>query len=47
VGECERKRSLGRLRHRGVDKIKINFKCVGNELTGLIWLRTQIRGGPL
>jgi hypothetical protein len=29
VGACERKRPLGRLRHRREDKIKINFKCDG------------------
>jgi len=46
VGECERKRPLGRLRHRGEDKIKINFKCHGNEWTGLIWLRAETRSGP-
>jgi hypothetical protein len=47
VGECERKRPLGRLRHGGEDKIKINFKCDGNEWSGLIRLRTETRGGPL
>jgi len=46
MGECERKRPLGRLRHRGKDKIKINFKCDGNEWTGLLWLRAETRGEP-
>jgi len=47
LGKCERKRPLGRLRHRGEDQIKINFKYDGNKWTGLIWLRAETRGRPL
>jgi len=37
VGKPDRKRLLGRPRHRWKDKIKINFKGIGRgALTGLI-----------
>jgi hypothetical protein len=43
VGKPERKRPLGRRRHRWVDNIKID----GVVWAGLIWLRIGTSGGLL
>jgi hypothetical protein len=44
----ERKRPLGRPRHRWEDTIKMDIKKIkGEAWTGFIWLRTGISGGLL
>jgi hypothetical protein len=48
VGKPERKRPLGRPRHRWMDNIKINLREIGWDVwTGSIWLRIGTCGGPL
>jgi hypothetical protein len=45
VGKPERKRPLGRPRHRRVGDIKINFvEKVWDFLTGFVWLRIETSG---
>jgi hypothetical protein len=45
VGKPERKRSLGRPRHRWVDNIKMDLREMGRVVwTGLIWLRIGTNG---
>jgi hypothetical protein len=50
VGKPERKRLLGRQRHRWVDNIIIDLREIGWDgmvWTGLIWLRIWTSGGFL
>jgi len=48
VGKPERKRPLGRPRHRWVGNIKIYLQEVGwGAWTGLIWLKIGTGGGHL
>jgi hypothetical protein len=48
VGKPERKRPLGRPRHRWVGNIKLDLQEVGwGAWTGLIWLRIGTGGGHL
>jgi hypothetical protein len=48
MGKPERKKPLGRSRHRWADNIKMNFRVVGCEAwAGLIWLRIVSGGGLL
>jgi hypothetical protein len=48
VGKPERKRPLGRPRHRWEYNIRIILGKWGGKLnTGLIWLRLEISGGLL
>jgi hypothetical protein len=46
VGKSEGKRPLGRLKHRWVDNIEMNFRN-GMVWIGLIWLRIETSGGLL
>ena len=47
VGKPERKRPLGRPRHRWEDNIEMDFQEVGKGVvgTGWIWLRLGTGGG--
>jgi hypothetical protein len=48
VRKPERKRPLGRLRHRWEDNIKMDFQEVGCDVgTGSRWLRIGSGGGHL
>jgi len=48
VGKPERKRPLGRSRHRWEDNIKMELQKVRwRALTGLMWLRIKTGGGHL
>jgi hypothetical protein len=48
VGKPEAKRSLGTLKRRRVDNIKMNVREIGcGYMDGLIWLRIGTSGGLL
>ena len=47
VGKPERKRPLGRHRHRWEDNIKMDLQEVGGVETGWRWLRIGTGGGHL
>ena len=47
VGKPERRRSLGRPRHRWEDNIKMDLREVGGVETGWSWLRIGTDGGHL
>lgn len=47
VGETEMKRTLEKTRCRWEGDIKINFKLIGHESAGWIWLRIRWSGGFL
>jgi hypothetical protein len=45
VGKLERKRPLGKTRHRWEDNIRMDLMEIGCGL-GCMWLRTETIGGP-